>query len=340
MDSGPSTLEPQELAFRLFSGFRLARAVLVAIRLRLADRLADGPASAAELAEASGAHPESLERLLNVLTAAGIFGRDGDGRYEITAASQLLRCDHPRSQRAWLELGLGGEIYEAWGALEDAIRTGRTAFELRHGTSWIDYYRDNPEAGQAFVEAMSSSTRVRRGDPRRRSVPPVPAGRGRGRQPREPGPAAARAAPARPRRDLRPARGPPRGGRARRPPDRGRRGLLPRRAEGRRPLPAQVHPAPTGTTSARRRSCAASARPSARAGASRSSRSSCPTNRRATRAGSWTSTCSRSPAAASAASAGTARCSSRPAGGTSARCRPRQRSASCWRPLRSAAVPG
>lgn len=152
--------EPHELSLRAMAGFRLSRAVWLAARLRLADLIAGGRVSGAEIADAAGADRDSLQRLLNALAAAGVFRRGDDGSFGLTAASELLRSDHPRSQRAWLELALGGEHFEAWGALETAIRTGRTAFEIRHGASWIEYYRAHPNAAAAFADAMSASTRA------------------------------------------------------------------------------------------------------------------------------------------------------------------------------------
>jgi hypothetical protein len=154
------SVAPQDLALRVLVGFRLSRAVWLAARLRLADLVGPGPTSVAQLARATATDPGSLERLLNVLAAAGVFHRDVDGRFAPTATSDLLRSDHPRSQRAWFDVVLGGEHYEAWGALEAALRTGRPAFEIRHGCTCFDYYRAHPDAGRAFAEAMSATTRA------------------------------------------------------------------------------------------------------------------------------------------------------------------------------------
>jgi hypothetical protein len=145
---------------RLVEGFRLSRAVWLAAHLRLADLIGNGPASVSEVAGASGTHGDSLERLLNALAAVGVFRRDEDGRFWPTGASDLLRSDHPRSQRGWLDVALGGAHFEAWGAIEESMKTGRTAFEARHGASWVDYYRAHPEAGREFAEAMSGTTRA------------------------------------------------------------------------------------------------------------------------------------------------------------------------------------
>jgi O-methyltransferase domain/Dimerisation domain len=156
----PVERSPQDFRLPLLTGFWLSRAVWLAARLRLADVVGSGPTSAEEIARATETDPDSTARLMRALSAAGLFRADEEGRYGPTPSSDLLRSDHPSSQRALLEMLLGGESFEAWGAIEDTLRTGRTAFESRHGMNWIDYYAAHPEAGRAFAEAMSDTTRA------------------------------------------------------------------------------------------------------------------------------------------------------------------------------------
>jgi len=137
MEANEATATDQEVSMRLVTGFWLSRAVWLAERLRLADVIGDGPASPAEVAQASGADPDAVERLLQALAAAGVFQLDGEGCYVPTPASDLLRSDNPSSQRGLIEFLLGGESFEAWGALETSLRTGQTAFDVHHGASWI-----------------------------------------------------------------------------------------------------------------------------------------------------------------------------------------------------------
>src|SRR4051794_16937923 len=116
--------DPQDFAVRVRTGLWLSRAVWLAAHLRLADVIGVGPASVEQIAEASAAHTESLDRVLRALAAEGMFRRDEEGRYWPTPASDLLRSDHPRSQRALMDTLLGGEAFEAWGAIEASARTG------------------------------------------------------------------------------------------------------------------------------------------------------------------------------------------------------------------------
>jgi hypothetical protein len=153
-------VDPQEFAVRVRTGLWLSRAVWLAAHLRLADVVGTGPASTARIADATGTHPDALERLLRALAAEGMFRRDDDGHYWPTPVSDLLRSDAPRSQRALMATLLGGEAFEAWGAIEASLRTGQTAFEARHGASWLAYYTAHPERGRAFAEAMTDTTRA------------------------------------------------------------------------------------------------------------------------------------------------------------------------------------
>jgi len=152
--------EESDFALRTIGGFRLSRAVWLAARLRLADLIGDGAASAAELAVATDTDADALERLMQALAAFGVFRREDDGRFGQSPTSDLLRSDHPRSQRAWIECILGGEMFEAWAEIESAVRTGRPSFDARHGVSWVEYYREHEDAGALFADAMSATTRA------------------------------------------------------------------------------------------------------------------------------------------------------------------------------------
>ncbi len=150
----PSTM------YEMVTQFRLLRAIWCAARLRLPDAIGDGPASLEDIAEATATHAPTLRRLLDALTAAGLFRSEGPGRYGPTPMSDLLRSDHPQSQRALVDVLLGGEHYDAWGAIETSIRTGQDAFDAHFGMSWIDYYTAHPESGREFAEAMTGTTRA------------------------------------------------------------------------------------------------------------------------------------------------------------------------------------
>jgi hypothetical protein len=76
IDQNPGS---EGLYMRYMTGFWLSRAVWLAARFRLADAIGAGHASAAEIARATGTHPEPMRRLLDALTAAGLFRPEGAG---------------------------------------------------------------------------------------------------------------------------------------------------------------------------------------------------------------------------------------------------------------------
>src|SRR5262245_8034168 len=91
--------DPQAALLHLAVGFHVARALYVAAKLGLADLLDPGPKTGTELAEATGSHPRSLERVMRVLVCEGVFARDESRRYAMTPLSEPLRTGGTASLR-------------------------------------------------------------------------------------------------------------------------------------------------------------------------------------------------------------------------------------------------
>ena len=85
---------------RMIHGFRVTQILAVAAQLGIADLLADGPKSAAELAERTKTHTGALHRLLRALAGNGVLAEDDRGRFALTPLGGLLRTDDPGSARA------------------------------------------------------------------------------------------------------------------------------------------------------------------------------------------------------------------------------------------------
>ncbi|MDQ1745695.1 MAG: O-methyltransferase [Pseudonocardiales bacterium] len=152
------TSEDRAAAAELWSMAHLGTpmAIRVAATLALADQLAAGPGTAAELAAAVGANADALERLLRFLAARGVFCRDEAGRYGLTPLGQALRSDHPGRMRAGLDLEGIGRIELAYVALLHSIRTGEPAFEQQFGRDfWADLAAD-PARRETFTAWMAS----------------------------------------------------------------------------------------------------------------------------------------------------------------------------------------
>jgi hypothetical protein len=145
----------QELR-RLVNGYQLSQALHAAAVLGLSDQLAAGPRTAAQLADAVGADPEALERLLRALTAAGLYERDAIGRFSNAQLGAALRSDAPGSVAGWARL-IGRPYYwQAWSGLLDSVRTGENAFAAQHGESIWTYRAGRPDEQEIFDGAMTA----------------------------------------------------------------------------------------------------------------------------------------------------------------------------------------
>ena len=83
------------------------QAIATAVELRIPDLLADARIDGDALAQATGCHAPSLERLLAALASLALVVRDGSGRFALSPRGQLLRSDVPESLAAWAQPGAG-----------------------------------------------------------------------------------------------------------------------------------------------------------------------------------------------------------------------------------------
>jgi DNA-binding transcriptional ArsR family regulator len=131
---------------RLSTAYWESQALLTANRLRLFDQLAEGPRSASDVALALGLDARSTELLLRALAGLG-FVQAQDGRYANTpTASVFLVSRSPAFMGNVIRYS--DQLYDAWGQLEQAIRSGRPALPAE------TYLGDDPARTRAFVQAM------------------------------------------------------------------------------------------------------------------------------------------------------------------------------------------
>jgi hypothetical protein len=147
---------PPAAILGIIAGYWLSRAVYLAAKLKLADRVGER-VSLAELAAATGTQPAALRRLMRALTAHGIFREEADS-FTQTPVSEALRTDHPASMRAVAEVELGHDHYDSWRNIEDCLRGDGIAFDRLYGKPVWQYYAEHPELEALFGEAMTSIT--------------------------------------------------------------------------------------------------------------------------------------------------------------------------------------
>src|SRR5918992_2493958 len=143
----------EELTGRIL-GFVVSQAVHAAAALGIADLLADRRRTAAELAEAVDADPDTLYRLLRLLAGHGIFVEEAGGRFANSPLSELLR-EVPGSLHA-LALHAGEFSYPAMGETLHMVRTGEPAFEAVFGAVLGEHLARDPRARDRFDGALAA----------------------------------------------------------------------------------------------------------------------------------------------------------------------------------------
>jgi hypothetical protein len=142
----------------LLTGYRTTQMIIVAAKAGVADALAQGPRSAAELAAAANVNAQALYRVLRGLATFGIFKETADGRFELTPLAEHLRSDAPGSLNSVALIYSEAWWWDAWGHMFDSVKTGKTAFNTVHGEDMFDFLNRHPEAGARFNAHMVSVT--------------------------------------------------------------------------------------------------------------------------------------------------------------------------------------
>ena len=143
-----------ERVARMFEGLLMAEVLMTLDRFGVADALAAGPRTAGELAGEVGASADPLGRVLAAASVYQLVRRDGDGRYALTGAGELLRAASPASGMA---AGfLGPPLWAAAGGLAEVVG-GRKVDPAAPGGIY-EYYGRNPDEARRFARAMGQVT--------------------------------------------------------------------------------------------------------------------------------------------------------------------------------------
>jgi O-methyltransferase domain/Dimerisation domain len=142
---------PPGRLWRLLRGSLTVQALHVAAELGVADELASGPLPVAELARRSGAHADTLHRVLRALASEGVFAEEHTGEFRNTEASELLF--HGGEWHAFAHF-FGGAWFRTLGETLHAARTGDETFTRVFGEPWWTWLQARPEETTLFNRAM------------------------------------------------------------------------------------------------------------------------------------------------------------------------------------------
>ena len=152
------TGDPGAALRTLLDGYRQTQLLYVAAKLGIADILAAGPRTSAEIADAVGAHPQALHRVLRGLAVINVVHETGPGGFALTPMGELLKSDAPGDWHGNV-IRLSESNCQAWASMLHTVRTGETAFDHVFGMGMFDYFAQHPEYAQSFSRHMARRTR-------------------------------------------------------------------------------------------------------------------------------------------------------------------------------------
>ncbi len=138
----------------LVQGFRASQVTYVIAKLGIADRLAESPRTADELAAGLSVNADRLGRMLRLAAYYGLVAEVSGQRFELTPIGRPLCTGVAGSVKATAVM-LGEEHYRAWADLLHSVKTGEPAFDHVFGTPFFDYMKTHPETQATFDAAMS-----------------------------------------------------------------------------------------------------------------------------------------------------------------------------------------
>jgi len=148
----PKAPSPASQVMDIMAGFWSVQVMSAASALGIPELLAGAPKSYRALAEATGANPRALFRLLRAMTSLGLCQHEGDA-FALTDAGNALRKDVPGSVRS-IVMYAAGDQWRAWADLETVVRTGRPAPSVGTGAQGFADFATQPELAAMFNQSM------------------------------------------------------------------------------------------------------------------------------------------------------------------------------------------
>jgi O-methyltransferase/methyltransferase family protein len=145
------------LLVRIFESLALHQALFAASELGVADLLAEGPRSAADLAGCLNAHEPSLYRVLRLLASKGIFAELSPRTFSNTDVSNALRTSATGSLRSMARFRGSDYFYRPFREILYSLQTGLPARSKVLGMDGWEFLRQHPGVAALFDDAMTDS---------------------------------------------------------------------------------------------------------------------------------------------------------------------------------------
>jgi O-methyltransferase domain/Dimerisation domain len=141
----------QDQLIQMATAHWMSRILYVAAEMNLAERLAEGPRTAKELAQSTKTDAPSLYRLMRALASLGLFTEGSSHRFSLTPLGDALRTNTVRAT----VLTLAGDLLtKSLEQLPYSVQTGKSGFEKVFGMPFFEYLADHPTDASMFSETM------------------------------------------------------------------------------------------------------------------------------------------------------------------------------------------
>jgi len=151
-----SLLPPRLAAIELATMSWMSYALAAFCELGIPDRLAHGPRTPSQLAAEGCGDERMLFRLLRALAGYDVVRYVGGGRFALGRAGKGVAGGN--SVRPMVLYANTLWHARAYANLAEAVRRGRSGFEVAHGTSMFQFLAEHSADAQLFDEAMQSLT--------------------------------------------------------------------------------------------------------------------------------------------------------------------------------------
>jgi SAM-dependent methyltransferase len=150
-------MPPALRVLRMGLGFEVTAVVAVTARMGLADHLAQGARTAAELAEATGANATTLRRFLRACVSIGLMDLEGEDHFTLTPVGACLRSDI-RSMHGFA-MGMGEPAHlRPFEHLYEGVMESRAVARDALGMEMWEYYDAHPDAMATLTEHLDEVT--------------------------------------------------------------------------------------------------------------------------------------------------------------------------------------
>ncbi|WP_319450830.1 MULTISPECIES: methyltransferase [unclassified Mycobacterium] len=150
--------DPHQRMADMIYGYMVSQTVRAFAEFSVADHLAEGALTSAQIAAREGSAPETTGRLLRAGIVYGLVEVDDEGRFHRTELLDTLRSDASRSLRGMALGATNTSHWAPWAALPYGARVGTSQVRQTLGMPAFDYLVHNPEQAREFTAYMESVT--------------------------------------------------------------------------------------------------------------------------------------------------------------------------------------